>query len=74
MNLDDVGNAVLNMEQNMDEQRPQELAKYVLVLFVRGIATDLQFPLAHFATGGIGTSEIKNKYRFSPTANGLSVQ
>jgi hypothetical protein len=29
MNLDDVGNAVLNMEQNMDEQRPQELAKYV---------------------------------------------
>jgi hypothetical protein len=53
MNLDDVGNAVLNMEQNMDEQRPQELAKYVLVLFVRGIATDLQFPLAHFATGGI---------------------
>ena len=53
MNLDDVGNAVLNMEQNMDEQRPQELAKYVLVLFVRGIATDLQFSLAHFATGGI---------------------
>jgi hypothetical protein len=53
MNLDDVGNAVLNMEQNMDEQRPQELAKYVLVLFVRGIATDLQFPLAHFASGGI---------------------
>lgn len=37
----------------MDEQRPQELAKYVLVLFVRGIATYLQFPLAHFATGGI---------------------
>ena len=38
MNLDDVGNVVLIME----EQRPQELAKYVLVLFVHGIATDLQ--------------------------------
>ena len=53
MNLDDVGNAVLNMEQNMDEQRPHQLAKSVLVQLVRGIATDLQFPLAHFATGGI---------------------
>jgi len=31
MNLDDVGNAVLNMEQNMDEQRPHQLAKSVLV-------------------------------------------
>ena len=52
LNLDNVGNAVLNMEQNMDEQRPQLLAKSVPVQFVRGMATDLQMPLAHFATGG----------------------
>jgi hypothetical protein len=31
LNLDNVGNAVLNMEQNMDEQRPQLLAKSVPV-------------------------------------------
>ena len=40
------------MEQNMDEQRPQLLANSVPVQFVRGMATDLQMPLAHFATGG----------------------
>ncbi|CAC5357823.1 THAP9 [Mytilus coruscus] len=53
-NLDKVGNQIMNFEKNMKDTSTTEtdadIAKYMLVLMVRGVATDFKFPLAGFAT------------------------
>ena len=53
-NLGDVNEQLLRLEQG-DEHPP--VAKYVLVLMVRGLVFKLEFPYAHFGTRGI-TSEL----------------
>ena len=46
-NLDKVGNQMLEMSAKDDES---EIAEQVLDLMLRGITTDLKFPLACFST------------------------
>ena len=54
-NLGDVNDSLLEIERASD-QRPV-VAKYVLVLMVRGLLFDLRFPLALFGTQGV-TAEL----------------
>ncbi|XP_076091095.1 uncharacterized protein LOC143063058 [Mytilus galloprovincialis] len=49
-NLDKVGNQIMDMERSFKDSPSNDIAKYMLVLMVRGVATDLKFPLAGFAT------------------------
>lgn len=51
-NLDSVGNTLMNIENEM-ANKENSVAKYVLVLMVRGVTTSLKFPLAAFATQSI---------------------
>ena len=45
------------MEESVkNENKP--LARYVLVLMVRGVSTNLKFPLAHFATNGVTLDQL----------------
>ena len=53
-NLGDVNDSLLQMER--EDEHPA-VAKYVLVLMVRGLLFDLRFPLAHFGTQGV-TAEL----------------
>jgi len=53
-NLDKVGNQILDFQNNYEKSnKSDDLAKFMLVLMVRGIASDLKFPLAGFATNSI---------------------
>ena len=57
VDLDKVGNDILNMKEVIKkEEKP--MAKYVLVIMVRGVGTKLKFPLAHFATSGITSDQL----------------
>ena len=49
-NLGDVNDQLLRLEQG-DEHPP--VAKYILVLMVRGVMFKLEFPYAHFGTRGV---------------------
>lgn len=51
-NLDAVGNELLELEK-ATTNFSSELAKCMLVIMVRGVATSLKFPLAGFATNSI---------------------
>jgi hypothetical protein len=51
-NLDNIGNTIMDLENTL-LSRESTVAKYVLVLMVRGIVTSLKFPLAAFATQSI---------------------
>lgn len=51
-NLDAVGNELLELEKATTNSS-SELAKCMLVIMVRGVATSLKFPLAGFATNSI---------------------
>ena len=53
VNLDKVGNEMLNFENNSKGKSKSEVAKYLLVLMMRGICTQLTFPLASFASTSI---------------------
>lgn len=57
VNLDKIGNAINHMEDCLKDQTPK-LAKNVLVIMVRGIANNLRFPFAHFATTGITSDQL----------------
>ncbi|XP_033730198.1 LOW QUALITY PROTEIN: uncharacterized protein LOC117319517 [Pecten maximus] len=48
-NLDKVGNQILQL-QKLSDNEGSVTAKNMLVLMVRGVSTDLKFPLAGFAT------------------------
>ena len=52
MNLNNVSNELAVLEQNVNSSKP-ELAKYLLVLMVRGITSNLKYPIASFATCGV---------------------
>lgn len=49
MNLDEVGNAIVDLERQMQKET---LATYVLVIYVRGVATNL-VPSCPFCHRGI---------------------
>ncbi|CAG2208384.1 THAP9 [Mytilus edulis] len=57
INLDQTGNSILDIEHSMKDEVPK-MAKNVLVIMVRGIASNLKFPLAHFATAGITADQL----------------
>ena len=50
--MNNVSNELNVLEQNVNGSQ-QELAKYLLVLMVRGITSNLKYPIASFATSGI---------------------
>ena len=52
VDLDKVGNELNDLEQTM-RGNEQVLARYMLVVMIRGITSSLQYPLAAFATDGI---------------------
>ena len=52
IDLDKFGNSMTDLENQIHEKQP-ELARYILVVMVQGIASKLIFPLAAFATNGI---------------------
>jgi len=57
VDLDNIGNQLQKMEQEVS-QNGNELAKYIIVIMVRGIAIDLKYPFAHFATSGITSDKL----------------
>lgn len=57
INLDLTGNSILDIEHSLKDEAPK-MAKNVLVIMVRGIASNLKFPLAHFATAGITADQL----------------
>ena len=52
VDLDNVGNELLQLEQSLQDNE-QAVARYMLVVMVRGVTSRLQYPLAAFATDGI---------------------
>ena len=52
VDLDNVGNELKNLE-NVLNGNDETIARYMLVVMVRGISSSLQYPLAAFATDGI---------------------
>jgi len=57
IDLGDVGNDLLQIQQ-VKKKESKSLARYVLVLMVRGISTNLKFPLAHFSTNGVTSDQL----------------
>ena len=57
IDLDIVGNDLLNIKEALKKE-DKSLAKYVLVIMVRGLGSRLKFPLAHFATCGITSDQL----------------
>ena len=51
----DLGDSNLNY---MCLQEGDDLASHALVIYERGLANDLKFPLANFATGGVTSSQL----------------
>lgn len=49
VDLDSVGNQILEIEK-LTNNTSSKLAKFMLVLMVRGVTTSLKFPFAAFAT------------------------
>ena len=52
-NLDKVGNQIMDFEKFCKESTDADIAKYMLVVMVRGVTSDLKFPLAGFSTQSI---------------------
>ena len=57
IDLGDINNDIQNMEECV-KQGNNPLARYVLVLMVRGVSSNLKFPLAHFATNGVTSDQL----------------
>ncbi|CAC5369285.1 THAP9 [Mytilus coruscus] len=51
--LDSIGNEILNLENLVGNCKKSQLAKFMLVIMVRGVTSNLKFPLAGFATSSI---------------------
>ena len=56
VDLDKTGNQLIDLENTLNDES-RKLAKYVLLIMVRGACTDFRFPLASYATDGI-TSDL----------------
>ena len=57
VDLNKVGNDLMNIQEVLKGEE-KVLAKYVLVVMVRGVASNLKFPLGHFATAGITADQL----------------
>ena len=57
IDLGDINNDFQNMEECV-KQGNNPLARYVLVLMVRGVSSNLKFILAHFATNGVTSDQL----------------
>lgn len=57
VDLENIGNQLQQMERLTTEQ-DNELAKYIIVIMVRGLAIDLKYPFAHFTTCGITADKL----------------
>ncbi|CAG2195118.1 THAP9 [Mytilus edulis] len=51
--LDSIGNEILNLENLVGNCQKSQVAKFMLVIMVRGVNSNLKFPLAGFATNSI---------------------
>ncbi|CAG2199465.1 THAP9 [Mytilus edulis] len=51
--LDSIGNEILNLENLVGNCQKSQVAKFMLVIMVRGVTSNLKFPLAGFATNSI---------------------
>jgi hypothetical protein len=56
IDLDKTGNQLIDLE-NQTDKRDYKIARYMLVIMLRGITSDFKYPLASFATDGI-TSDL----------------
>ncbi|CAC5374861.1 THAP9 [Mytilus coruscus] len=52
-NLDKVGNQMMELDKSIKGTEHSDIAKYMLVVMVRGVTCDLRFPLAGFPTTSI---------------------
>ena len=57
LDLGGIGNDIQNMEESVKKEN-KPLARYVLVLMVRGVSSNIKFPLAHFATNGVTSDQL----------------
>ena len=57
VNLDQIGNSINHIEECIKDESPK-LAKNVLVVMVRGVASNRKYPFAHFATSGITSDQL----------------
>ena len=57
IDLGKTGNCLSNIQQHLKKEE-KAVAKYVLVIMVRGLSTKIKFPLAHFATNGIVADQL----------------
>ena len=57
VDLDKVGNELLNLQNSLNDSG-HAVAKFLLVVMVRGVTTGLKYPLATFATDGIKSAFI----------------
>ncbi|XP_063403610.1 uncharacterized protein LOC134687330 [Mytilus trossulus] len=51
--LDSIGNEILNLENLVGNCQKSQVAKFMLVIMVKGVTSNLKFPLAGFATNSI---------------------
>ncbi|XP_053385111.1 uncharacterized protein LOC128550306 [Mercenaria mercenaria] len=56
VDLGNVSNDLTTLNENNSTVKP--LARYVLVLMIRGVSSNLKFPLAHFATNGVTSDQL----------------
>ena len=57
VNLDETSNYILDIERGT-QQASRDLATSALVIMVRGVTTNLKFPLAAFATRGLDSTQL----------------
>ena len=57
IDLDKTGNCLRNIQQHLKNEG-KAVARYVLVIMVRGLSSKLKYPLAHFATNGIVADQL----------------
>ena len=57
VDLDKTGNGLKNISQQLGK-KDKSLARYVLVVMVRGLSTTFKYPLAHFATNGVVSDQL----------------
>ena len=57
LDLGGIGNDIQNMEVSLKKEN-KPLARYVLVLMVRGVSSNIKFPLSHFITNRVTSDQL----------------
>lgn len=57
VDLDKIGNQLFFIKEEL-QQENHSLAKYLIIVMVRGLTFNLKFPLADFATNGITSDQL----------------